>query len=164
MHGACFDPGGLAGKRLRSPGKTSLAAAPSASGSGAVAIDLGCQCLKTPIPGAVMGFRGSHVLPPCPLPLPVHVCFLFLSRCFPCKNYPRNPPVSWPGLFYAVEQDPCCRWPDGSHICSPFPCRIPRSGVLLALSPADVLETSGVPAVLAMVLPWGEQGGVVQGR
>lgn len=64
MHGAHFDPGGSAGKGLCSSGKTLLAAAPSASGWGTVAIDLGCQCLKTPIPRAVMGFRVSHVLSP----------------------------------------------------------------------------------------------------
>lgn len=122
---AQFDLGGSAGKGLRSPGKTLLAAAPSASSWGAVAINRGCRCLKTPIPGAVMGFRGSHVLPLCPLPLPVCVCSLFLSQCFPCKNYLRNPPVSWSGLFYPVEQDLCCWRPVGSHICSPFPCRIP---------------------------------------
>lgn len=162
MHGAHFDPGGSAGKGLCSSGKTLLAAAPSASGWGTVAIDLGCQCLKTPIPRAVMGFRVSHVLSP--LPLPVRVCFLFLSWCFPCKNYLSDPPASWPGLFYPVEQDLCCQWPVGGHICNPFPCCIPRSGVLLALSPADVLETGGFPAAPAMVLPQGEQRGVIWGR
>lgn len=91
MHGARFDLGGSSGKGLRAPGKPSLAAAPS---SGTVAIDPGCRCLKTPISGAVMGFRGCHVLPRCPLPLPVDVCFLFLSQCFPCNNPLGNPTVS----------------------------------------------------------------------
>ena len=164
MHGAHFDLGSSAGKGLRSPGKTSLAAAPSASGCGAVVMGPGCQCLKTPNPGVVTGFRGSRVLPLCPLPLPVHVCILFLSQCFPCKNYPRNPLVSWPGPFCPTEQDMCCRWPGNSRICSPFPCCIPHSGMLLALSPGNVRETSGFPAVLATVLHWGEQGEVVCGR
>lgn len=65
-----------------------------------------------------------------------------------------NPPVSWPGLFYPAEQDRRCRQPVGSRICSPFPRRIPRGGVPLALPPEDVLETGGFPAAPATILPW----------
>lgn len=95
MHEAGSDAGGSVRKEgLCPPGRTSLAAAPSARGWGAVETDLGCQSLKTLIIGAVMGFRGYHVLHSCPLPLLVHLCFLLLSQYFPCKNQLRNAPLS----------------------------------------------------------------------
>lgn len=151
MHGAHFDPGGSAGKGLLSPGKTSLAAAHSALGLGAAAVNPGCQCPKTLIPGVVMGSRGSHVLPLCPLPLPVCVYFLFLSVShakilskIPCE-------LAWavlpPGAGSVLLTD---FWQ--LHLLL-LPLLHPPNGMFLAPSPADVLETRAFSAVPAMVLP-----------
>lgn len=66
MHGACFDPGPRRGRGGALLGK------PRRLLGGDVEIQPGCRCLKTPIPGAVVGFGGSHVIPLCPVPLPAH--------------------------------------------------------------------------------------------
>lgn len=66
MHGACFDPGPRRGRGGALLGK------PRRLLGGDVVILPGCRCLKAPIRGAVVGFGGSHVIPLCPVPLPVH--------------------------------------------------------------------------------------------